>query len=145
MVAVAGQKEILKALSATKFLRRAEDGRAALRAFLLILDPSVLTKPIDEIVQEATLVGSRILFRSRVRLDAAMMLVHRHRNLELSADQGLWRYVLCDASPQWRSVELFGVWVDTSTSQASFLHRRLLPLGTLGSFINRRANYFANH
>ena len=89
-------------------------------------------------------VDSTVLRRARVRLDISAMIAFRLLfNCMFKQDaENVQLYLYCDASPQWRGLELFSSSVDMYDGTA--FTRRLMPCVALGkSMLNARGKALA--
>lgn len=85
--------------------------------------------PVAKLLGNLKSTSGRLLIKSRIRLDCAANLAHRAwwSQARLSVDVSV--HIFCDASPQWRGIELFATTVDIVVDGC--LYRRLAPLVSL--------------
>lgn len=83
----------------------------------------------EEISAKVAKAGGSLLVKSRVALDCTANIFHRQWRASICDEAGVSIHIFCDASPQWRGIELFATSVDCIIGGQLF--RRLAPLVSL--------------
>lgn len=85
--------------------------------------------PVERLLDNMEFASGRLLIKSRLRLDCTANLLHRQWWVSVCNASDLGVHIFCDASPQWRGIELFATTVDFWVEGS--LVRRLAPLVSL--------------
>ena len=118
---------VLEWLEATSHIKDSQKIHSAMGSFGKIFARR-LQMPLHSVLEGLPTISYETLRRARVRLDCVAMALHRrlaHAILEHDAHVYIW----CDASPQWRGLELFAATIEIF--DGSGFHRRLAPLLSL--------------
>lgn len=83
----------------------------------------------NQLVGDLKRTSGKLLVKSRIRIDCAANLAHRAWWSQVRQSEDISIHIFCDASPQWRGVELFATTVDIIVDGCLF--RRLSPVVSL--------------
>lgn len=116
---------MLRWLEISQDLKQQRKAGLALTCFTGLLSDSGVANA-EELVARVKNAGGTLLVKSRVTLDCTANLLHRQWWASICTEAGVSVHIFCDASPQWRGIELFATSVDFIVGGQLF--RRLAPL-----------------
>lgn len=119
---------MLRWLEISQDLKRQERVGLAFKRFIGLLSDSGVSNA-EELSAKVSKAGGTLLVKSRVTLDCSANLLHRQWWASVCKEAGVSVHIFCDASPQWRGIELFATSVDFIVGGQ--LCRRLAPLVSL--------------